>query len=84
MTLKNRKLIVYIMGMVVLTAALILIIFFASTQLSVFIPWFIIGIIFLAALFVGGNVWKAYVTSKYFQPGLVTKVDNFVNKGDGK
>ena len=75
MTIKNRKLLVFVIGMVVISGAFVGVIFVAPTQLGVFIPWFIIGLIFLSALFVGGNVWKAYITSKYFKPELAETVE---------
>ena len=58
--------------MIVISGAFVGVIFVAPIQLGVFIPWFIIGLIFLSALFVGGNVWKAYITSKYFKPEILS------------
>jgi hypothetical protein len=70
MNMKSRKFLAWLVGMVVLAGVLVLLVFKAPEQIGGFMPWFVIGLIFLTALMVGGAVWSDYVKSKYFRPEL--------------
>jgi Ca2+/Na+ antiporter len=71
MKIKQRKLFVFLTIHFSLLAIFILMIFFAKEQLSVLGTIIIIMMVTNGVIYIGGNVWKAWVKSKYFQPGLV-------------
>ena len=56
--------------MVILTGLFILTIAMAPDQIGAFMAGFIIAYLFSTAAYIGGNVWAAYIKSKYFQPEL--------------
>jgi hypothetical protein len=70
MNIKSRKFIAWVVVMAVLTGLAVLVILKASDQFAASIPWFTGGYLFVTAAYIGGNVWSAYVKSKYFRDEL--------------
>jgi len=73
MKIKNRKFLAWAVSMGILAIALILVILCAPDQVGAYVAAFVIMFIFINAAFIGGNVWAAYIKSKYFRKELNDK-----------
>lgn len=70
MKLKGRKLLVFIINHITLTAIIILAFFFAPDQIQAIGPTIIIMIVGNGFVYIGGNVADAWQKSKYYQSEL--------------
>ena len=72
-TIRSRKNIAFIVGLIILVGAFVFTVLFAPESVAAIWPWFVSGLIFLIAVYIGGNVWKDFVKSKHFNAELMNK-----------
>jgi fatty acid desaturase len=75
LNIASRKLIAWLVGLICLLAVTALVVFKAPDSVIGFAPWFITGLIFLTAIFVGGVIWSDFIKSKWWRPELANTID---------